>query len=245
MDSIKEIRAAGLLLLVGMAAGIFSVAPAIDSENYLTEAAEHSTQTILAAVFQLVMSLAYIGFAILLYPAIKRFGKSLSVGFLSFRIIAASLSIIGTILLLSTLALSQQYSKNPLPDPSGLEVTGNVLKISRDYINHVFMILVLCIGNLMLYVLLFQSKLIPQWLSVWGMAGAFLSVAASILVLFQKVDIITYEYLALNVPAAIQELMLGVWLIIKGFDKGMIKEKAASIASETASLYVKTLRQDL
>lgn len=239
MGAIKEIRLAGLLILAGMAAGIFSVAPAIDAANYLTEAAKHPDEAILAAVFQFVMSLAYIGVAILLYPNIKRFGSSLSIGFLSFRIIAVSLSIIGTTLLLSVLALSQEYSQNPLQDRQSLEVWGNVLKTSRDYINHVFMVLVLCAGNFILYVLFFKSKLIPQWLSVWGMTGAFLSVTASMLVLFRKVDIITYEYLALNVPTAVQELVLGVWLIAKGVDKRVIKEKAASIGVETASLYAK------
>lgn len=106
MDSIKKVRLAGIFILAGMCLGIFSVAPAIDSKNYLAEAAKNSNQVVFAAIFQYVMSLAYMGVAILLYTEIKRFGKSLSIGFLSLRIIAASLSIIGTALLLSILALN-------------------------------------------------------------------------------------------------------------------------------------------
>lgn len=219
MDARKAIRLAGILILAGMVAGIFSVAPAIDAPDYLTAAAKNPTQVILAAVFQFMMSLAYAGIAILLYPHIKRFGSTLSIGFLSCRIIAVSLSIIGTILLLSLLSLSQAYSQNSLQSPLALDVLGNVLKTSRDYINHVFMVIVLCTGNFLCYVLLFQSRLIPRWLSLWGMVGVFLSVSASILLLFQQVDVITYEYLALNAPTAIQEVVLGIWLIIKGFDK--------------------------
>lgn len=218
MDAGKSIRLAGLLILAGMVTGLFSVSPAVDATNYLTAAAKSPSQVILAAVFQLAMSLTYIGVAILLYPNIKRFGSTLSIGFLSCRIIAASLSITGTILLLSILALSREYLSNPSHPHIALEALGNVLKITRDYINHVFMVIVLCTGNLLCYRLLFQSRLFPRWLSVWGMAGAFLSVSASVLLLHQQVDVISYEYLALNAPTAIQEVVLGIWLIVKGFD---------------------------
>ncbi|SHG62375.1 DUF4386 domain-containing protein [Pedobacter caeni] len=223
MESGKEIRIAGVLILTGMCAGIFSVAPAIDSRDYITIASKNSNQVIFAAVFQFVMCLTYMGTAILLYPIIKKFSQSLSIGFLSFRIVAATLSIIGTVLLLSILAVSQEHLQNPLRTSSAPELLGNVLKTSRDYINHVFMVLVLCTGNYLCYSLLYSAKLIPQWLSVWGMTSAFLSVSASILVLFRQVDIITYEYLALNVPTAIHELVFGLWLTVKGFNKRINK----------------------
>jgi hypothetical protein len=204
MDLVKrKTRFAGLLFIVGMVCGIFSVTPAIDSAEYLTEAAANSNQVIIGAIFQFIMSLSYFGIVILLYPIIKRFGKSLAIGFLSFRIIAATLVIFGTILLLSILALSQEFVKYLPQSTSYFEALGNVLKTSRDYINHVFMILVLCTGNFMFYILLIKSKLIPQWISVWGLIGAMLSVIASVLVLFRIVDIITPEYMILNVPTAV------------------------------------------
>lgn len=81
------------------------------------------------------------------------------------------------------------------------------------------MILVLCAGNFMFYILLLKSKLIPKWLSIWGLLGYLLSAIASVLILFQVVEVITTEYLVLNVPTAIQELILGIWLITKGFDQ--------------------------
>ena len=208
-----------MLVFAGMAAGIFSVAPAIDSAGYLTEAAANTGQVLMAAVFQFSMGLAYAGFGILLYPAIRRFGGSLSIGFLSFRIIAVSLVVVGTIVMLSILALSQEVAGNASQNSADFEALGNMLRSTRDYINHVFMILVLCAGNMMFYVLLLRSKLIPRWLSAWGLLGNLLSIAASLLVLFQAVGIITSEYLALNAATALQEVVLGIWLIVKGFNK--------------------------
>lgn len=215
----SKVRLAGLLFIAGMVAGVFSIAPSIDSTKYLTEAAANSNNVITDAFFQFIMSLAYLGIAILLYPIIKRFDGSLAIGFLSFRIISATLVIFGTILLLSILALSQEFVYNSPNSTLDLKALGNVFKIMRDYINHVFMVLVLCIGNFMLYILLMKSKLIPQWLSVWGLIGTLLSGAASILILFQVIEIITAEYLILNVPTALLELVLGIWLLVNGFDK--------------------------
>jgi hypothetical protein len=224
MDLTQKTRYAGILLLTGMVAGIFSVAPAIDSTNYLALATTHSNEVIIAAIFQFIMSLAYIGIAILLYPIIIRFSGSLSIGFLSLRIIAVSLSIIGTLLLLSTLTLSEEFIKHSPLETSHFEAFGNILKIARDYINHVFMVLVLCTGNFMLYILFIKSKLIPKWLPIWGIISIFLSAIASMLVLFRSIDIITSEYLLLNASTAIQELTLGIWLVLKGFDKRIINK---------------------
>lgn len=219
MDGVKrKARFAGLLLIGGMIAGILSVAPAVDSAEYLTEAAAHSHQVILAALAQFMMALAYIGIAILLYPIVKRYGKSLALGFLSLRIIATTLVVVGTVVLLSLLSLSQEFVHHLPQHPVELEAVGNMLKVTRDYINHVFMVLVLCAGNGMLYALFLQSRLVPQWISVWGLVGTALSALASVLILFQVVDIITPEYLILNVPTALLELVLGIWLLIKGFD---------------------------
>ncbi|MEN7551522.1 DUF4386 domain-containing protein [Rapidithrix thailandica] len=228
----RKTRSAGLCIIVSMLAGIFSVAPAVDSAKFLTEAAANSNQVIGASISQFIISLAYIGFAILLYPILKKFGNSLVIGFLSFRIMAATLMILGILLLLAVLVLSQESLRHLSENTSALEVLGNLLKTTRDYVNHVFMVLTLCLGNFMFYILLIRSKLIPPWLSVWGIIGAFLSIVASILVLFQAVEIITAEYLVLNAPTALQELILGFWLMIKGFDDKVMSYPTGLLESE-------------
>lgn len=215
----NKTQVAGLLIIIGMVAGIFSISPSVDSVNYLTEAAANSNQVIMSALFQFILFLMYLGFAIVLYPIIKKYNESLALGFLSFRIIAGVVLLIGTVALLSILILSQEYAENTLENLRALEALGNVLKTTRDYINHVFMVFVLGIGNLMLYVLFLKSRLIPKWLSVWGLLGSILSIIASTLLLFKIIDVITVEYLALNVPTALFEMALGFWLILKGFSK--------------------------
>jgi uncharacterized protein DUF4386 len=212
-------RIAGILLIVGLIVGIFSVAPVIDSTEYLSGAAENPNQVIIAAVFQFIMSLAYLGFALFLYPILKNKNQGLALGFLSFRIIASTLIITGTIILLSILALSQEYVRILPQDSSNFEALGYFLKSVRDLINHVFMILVLCLGNMLFYIIMMKSRFIPLWLSIWGGVGALFSVLASLLVLFGSMEIITSGYLILNIPTALLEFVLAGWLILKGFDK--------------------------
>jgi len=210
---------AGILIIAGMVAGFLSVAPAVDSPEYLSSAAENTNQVITGAIFQFIMSIAYLGFALALFPLIRNRYQGLALGFLSFRIVASVLVIIGTIILVSILALSQEYLRLLPLDSSNFEALGNLLKSTRDLINHVFMILVLCIANMLFYIHMIKTKLIPLWLSVLGLVGVLSAATASLLVLFGSVEIITSEYIILNIPTALQELILAIWLIIKGFDK--------------------------
>jgi len=213
----NNVKLAGLLIIMGMIAGILSIASAVDSPNYLTEATARATQVSIAAFFQFILCLTYIGFAILLYPIVKKYNQLLALGFLSFRIIAGVLLIVGTIMLLSILVLSQEFVKSTLENQIVLEAFGNVLKITRDYINHIFMVFAIGIANIMLYLSFLKTKLIPKWLSVWGISGTILSIVASMLLLFNIVDVITVAYLVLNAPTGFFEITLGFWLIFKGF----------------------------
>ena len=168
-------------------------------------------------MFQLLLSLCYLAFGILVYPSIKRYGNTLSLGFISFRITAVCLSIIGTVVLLSLLNLSEIYVQNGSQPTLHAKVLGSVMKNTRDALNHVFMVVMLCIGNIMLYMLLTKTVLVPHWISIWGICSAILSVIASLLVLFRFLDIVTPEYLVLNAPTGILEILFGGWLMTKGF----------------------------
>lgn len=114
----KRTIIAGALYIVGTVAGVLSIAPAVDATDYLLKASSNANQVLFGALFQFIMTIAYVGFAITLYPILRKHMESLATGFLSFRIIAAVLNIIGFISLLLILSLSQQYVKTGTPDSS-------------------------------------------------------------------------------------------------------------------------------
>jgi len=84
-------------------------------------------------------------------------------------------------------------------------------------VNHAGMILALSLGDFMLYSVLYQKKLVPRWLTGWGLIGIALAIFASLLFLFRFTDVITPVYLGLNLPLALQGIVLALWLITKGF----------------------------
>jgi len=209
----------GTLYIIGTIAGILSVSPEVDHSEYLTKAFENTNKVVLAAFFQFMMAFAYLSIPIILYPTIRRYNEKLAIGFLSFRILAASLVVLGALILLLILAISHEFSHLKIPESSCIQLFGDLLRTARDLVNHVAMIIILSIGSIMLNFLLFLSKLIPRWLSIWGFIGAISTIVSSFLVMFKLVDIITPIYIILNIPMALQELFFAIRLIIKGFDR--------------------------
>ena len=124
----------------------------------------------------------------------------------------------GVIFLLLILTLSQEYVRARAPAASYFQTLGALLQAGRDLVNHIAMILAVSFGGLMYYWLLYQSQLIPRWLSGWGLLGTALTIVATLLVLFRLIGILTTGYMVLNLPMAMQEMVLAVWLIVKGFN---------------------------
>jgi hypothetical protein len=205
---------AGVLYFLGLAAGMFSVVPVIDLPDYLTQIQAHVGQVTAGAFFQFLMMTAYAGMAITLYPILKRYNESLALGYVGFRLVAAALIVIGVILILSLLALSQEFINAGAPVPSHFETVGELLRMGRDLVNHVGMILVLGMSSLLLNYLLYQTKLVPRWLAGWGLAGTAMTIAASCLFMFREIDLKTSVFM--NFPLALQEMIFAVWLIAKG-----------------------------
>ncbi len=211
-------RGAGLLILLGMIAGLLSVSPGVDGGDFITAVAAHKTQVMAAAFFQIVMMAAYVGFAVVLYPLLKRHSEGLAAGFLGFRLIGGAFILLGALLLPLLVSVSSEFVHGANAGEAHLPSLGRLLRTGRDLVNHVGMILATNLGSLFLYALLFRAGWVPRWLSVWGLLGVVLAMSASLLVLFGLVAVVTPTYLALNLPLVGQELVFAVFLIARGFD---------------------------
>jgi hypothetical protein len=84
--------------------------------------------------------------------------------------------------------------------------------------------IVFSIGSLMFYYLLYKQKLIPRWLSGWGLIGATLFLASAFLPLLSYVSSSTLVFL--HLPGAVNQMVLAVWLIVKGFNPSVIASKS-------------------
>jgi hypothetical protein len=127
---------------------------------------------------------------------------------------------------LSLVNLSQDYLSKGGVDASYLQNIGNSIQSVIYWVDHAGLIylVVFGIGALILYYALYKSKLIPRWLSIWGLIGAVAIIAASVMATF---DIFLVLAMVLVIPIAFQEQAMAIWLIVKGFNSSAIDSGSA------------------
>jgi len=74
----------------------------------------------------------------------------------------------------------------------------------------------------MYYYIFYQTRLVPRWLAGWGLAGAAMCMVAGLLVMFRVIGPMSAPQVILALPIAVQEMVLAVWLIAKGFNPSVI-----------------------
>jgi hypothetical protein len=208
----------GVFLITGILFGILNTVPALEYPDYLTQLASIKRQVLMAVFFQFTMATVYVCVAVLLYPIIKKYNERLALAYFGFRIIGAAFLFVGIVSLLLLLFVSQSFVVVGQPNPSHFQTIGELLRVGRDWMHHIGMILPWSIGGLVLYYCFFKMNLIPKWLSVWGILGSILTLIATFLFMFDVIKIITPIYFLMNTPTLLFELVLAVFLMIKGFN---------------------------
>lgn len=212
----------GVLLISGIVFGILSSVPALEKPYYLTKLPTIKTQILIAVFFQSAMATVYACIAALLYPIIKRYHEGLAIAYFGFRIIGAAFLFVGIASLLILLTFSQSFVSTGQPNSIYFQTAGELLRTGRDLMNHIGMILPWCLGGLILYYCTFKMDLFPKWLSIWGFVGSFLTLIVTLMVMLRFIKIVTPTYFLMNTPTAFFELFLSVYLLVKGFNPGII-----------------------
>ncbi len=225
----KNARIAGVLFITATVAGILSAvfsSSILDAPDYLIKVSANESQVIIGALFVLIMAFACAGIAIWLYPILKKQNEALALGSVGFRLIEGVFHLAVVVSMLSLLTLSQEYVKAGAPDASYFQSFGTLLHAAGDWAGTLGSTAFI-LGALMYYYVFYQSKLIPRWLSVWGLIGVPLWIAAALLLMFGFVDHFSTTVILLDLPIAINEMVLAVWLIVKGFNTSAIASLSA------------------
>ena len=233
----KNAISAGVLFIIATVVGLLSVpllAP-MNATNYLVSVSTNANQIATAALLLFIGGAAAPGIAIALYPVLRKYNEGLALGSVGFRLIEGVFYIVGVMGLLSLLTLSQEFVKAGAPDTSYFQTLGALILAVRDSAGFVFGVIAFCLGALMYYYVFYQSKLIPRWLSGWGLVGATLCMVAGVLVMFRLIIPVSTIHIVLNLPIAVQEMVLAVWLIVKGFNSSAI----ASLSAKTELTEIK------
>lgn len=208
----------GLLLIFGLVFGILSSVPALEYSGYLEKLSKMETQVLAATFSQAAMAVIYVMIAVLLYPIIYSYNKTLAAGYFGFRMIGAGFLFVGIGSLLLLLWLSQSFADAGQADVSYYDTIAEVLRRGRDVLNHIGMILPWSIGGIILYYCFYKMSLVPRWLSIWGIIGSVLTLVATIILMLNVITLMNPVYFILNAPTALFELVFAVFLIIRGFN---------------------------
>jgi hypothetical protein len=177
---------------------------------------------IIGAFLVLIDAVAVAGIAIVIYPILKKHNETLALEYVGARIVEGVLFIVNVITILTLLTLSQEFVKAGAPDASYYQTLGTLLLAAGDWAFLLGFGLAFTLSALILNFLLYQSKLVPRWLSGWGFVGAALLWAYYLLQFF-SINYIEILFL----PIAVQEMVFAVWLIIKGFDPAALAAEPA------------------
>jgi hypothetical protein len=80
------------------------------------------------------------------------------------------------------------------------------------------LIVVFCLGALMLYYLFYRSKLIPRWISGWGFIAILIHPTTGFLIFVPSHKCFFYNQVVVDLPIGLQEMVMAIWLIVKGFN---------------------------
>ncbi|MGB8384547.1 MAG: DUF4386 domain-containing protein [Dermatophilaceae bacterium] len=221
--------AVGLLLIACTVTSILSAVPLgsmLDRSENLSQLAASDSRVIWAALLQFAWAATGAGIAIGLYPVLRRHNRALALGSVAGRVVEAVFVLVGTLSLLVLLSVSQK-SLAPGADPAAFGATADALLAAREWTIGFLGMLPFLTAALMYYYVLFRVRLVPRWLSGWGLFGAALGLVATVYSGYTQDFGFSTVNTLLNAPILLQEMVLAVWLLAKGFNPSSIDTDAA------------------
>ncbi len=202
-------------LTYGTGSGL--IASVTDAPDFLTQIHENSSTLVLGVILiAIVHTFVNIGLPVVMMPILIRFNKTLSYGYLSAAIAATSMAVVGTVFSLLLLPLSAEYANAGPAAGLLFETLGNLLIQAGLYCYYISMA-IWGLGGLLFVSVLYSSKIVPRFFSIWGAAGYAIFIAGMVSELFG-----TGIGVLLSLPGGLFEIGLSLFLIFRGFRKSAL-----------------------
>jgi hypothetical protein len=221
--------AVGVLFILCSAAAILSIVPlgaTVGAPVDFAKLAGSDNAVIMTALIEFVWAASGMGIAIALYPVLRLFNPTLALGAVAGRVVENVFILIGTLSLLALLTVSQQAADSAAP--ASFQATGDALVAVREWAPGFVAMLAFVVGTFLYNYVMYRSRLVPRWLSGWGLVGAVLSLVATVYAGFTQNFGFTTVNDVLSAPIGLQEMVLAVWLIAKGFNLSAVRSIAPS-----------------
>ncbi len=224
----------GVLFILGTVPALLSLPlmlNTVSAPDHLTAISTNEGQMLIVTAVKFIMGVACAGIGLALYPILKKYNQGLAFGAAGFRVIEGVVDVVGALLLVALLALSQEFVKAGTPASSFFQTADVVINTGINWFRDVAMLLTFGIGALMYYVVFYQFRLVPRWITVWGLVGILLTIISALLVMFHLIPPAGTIQVILNLPILPQELVLAVWLIAKGINPSAVASVSATAAT--------------
>lgn len=224
MSTEKTARFVGAFFIIAMVTSLLGgvwLESIIGVPDYLVQVSAQSTQVVLGVLLELVNGLCVLGIAALMFPLLRREDEGLALFYVSVRLIEAVLIVAAAISPLALIALSQEYAGAGAADVSLLLASGTTFLTARTVVTSQLLGIFFGLAALVFFYLLYRSRLVPRFISVWGFIAA-----ASVLIwnLLETLGIHVSFGMILVLPIILNELFLGIWLIVKGLNSSALGE---------------------
>jgi len=206
----------GVLFIVATAASILgsvALGSALEGDDYLTNLS--GGQVTPAAVLFAAAATSAFGTAILLLPILRRHAEGLAIGYVGLRAFENILYLAGVVALLMMLTVSESDAAAAAAS-TDLRLIGTLLLALHSWAVLLGTLIFAGLGSLTVNSLLYRSRLVPQWLSAWGLIGGSGIVLSGLLGVFGVSTGLGSPWMLLAMPLAFQEMVFAVWLIIRG-----------------------------
>lgn len=209
MDIRRRARVIGTLFIVATVAAIVggSLLLPVDEGRGLAEVAGADAQVVTGALLEILMVYAVLGIAVLFFPVLRGQDEGLALGYVAARTMEAVLLLVAASGALVVVAASRGAGV-------GLDVE-TVLAV-REATYLLGSLVALGVGGLVLYWLLYRSGLVPTWLSLWGLVAAAMILGRGVVEVY-GIELSGLAQGILAAPIALNEMVLAVWLIVRGF----------------------------
>lgn len=233
----KTAKVVGVLFILAAVTAVIGLNlydPILNGPDYLLKGSEHANQVILGAVMELILVVSAVGTATTMFPLLRQYNETIALWHVCFRFLEAIIITVGVISVLSLLTLSQEFVAAGAPDSSSFHSSGIILLAIHDWTFMLGPLFMLGINTVMYSYIFYKTKLVPRFISILGMTGASCVFICSLFVMFGVFPQISFWGAVLAVPVAANEMILAVWLIVKGFNENAIASLRAKTKRKAA-----------
>ena len=199
--------------------------PVLNDADYVLSGGA-DTRVQIGAFLEVLLVIANIGTAVVLWPVLKRVRESMAIGYVASRIVESTIIAIGIVSVLSVLTLQQEATSTD----SSLVIAGQSLVAIHDWTFLLGPAFCAGFGNgILLGYMMFRSGLVPRRLATWGIVGGPLAFLSATLVLFGVYEQTSGVSFLMTFPEMVWEAGLGIYLLVRGFKTtSAIRESAPS-----------------